>query len=102
MEKRRLVLRRKEVVIKEGDYEGWQFTAVVNPPLRVIEDLGSGEISQIVKGLAKVLVPPWNFVDENGDPFPDPSEDVILEFPIDLLAVISKAYSDEVSGLPPQ
>jgi hypothetical protein len=100
MEKRRLVVKKREITIKEGEFEGWSFNAVMNPPLRTIEDLTASGIDRMVKGLASILRPPWNFVDENGEPMADPSEDTIRDLPTDLIAAISTAYIAETTALP--
>ncbi len=102
MSERRLVLRRKEITIKEGDYAGWKFTGIVNPPLNAIEDLTSATIERMKKGLTRIIVAPWNFVDEEGKPMPDPSLDTIGELPIDLVSAISTAYIAETATLPSQ
>ncbi len=99
-DRRRLIIKKREVAIKEGEFAGWSFTAVMNPPLRTIEDLTSPGISRMVDGLARILVPPWNFVDENGEPMGDPSPDTIRELPTDLIAAISEAYIAETTALP--
>lgn len=99
-DKRRLVMRKREITIKEGDFAGWSFTAILNPPLRTIEDLTAPGISRMVDGLARILVAPWNFVDEEGNPMADPSPDTIRELPTDLIAAISEAYIAETTALP--
>lgn len=99
-EKRRLVVRKAEMTIKEGEYAGWSFTAITNPPIRVIEELTTSGISHMVSGLAKILVPPWNFVDTDGEPMGEPSEETIRELPVDLIMAISEAYVDQSTSLP--
>lgn len=99
-EKRRLVLRRKEIEITEGDYAGWKFTAIVNPPLRVIETLTSAKLTDMIDGLAGILVEPWNFVDEEGNVLGAPSAETIRELPLDLISAVSDAYISETTKLP--
>jgi hypothetical protein len=99
MEKRRLIIRTKKMTISEGDYAGWSFEAITNPPLRVIEELTGGTIASMVTGLSRI-VKSWDFVDEEGELMASPSEDAIRELPIDLLNQISSVYIKETTALP--
>lgn len=100
MSDRRMPIRKK-VVNLTGTFEGWNFTGILNPPLRVIEDLTSGETSRLATGIARVVSAPWNFVDEEGKALPDPELEVIRDLPIDLIEAIAKAYMEEQGKLPP-
>ena len=71
MTKLRMPVRLVEIEL-DGDYQGWKFTGKVNPSIGTMEDLTSGDFARIRKGLVAVVYPPWNFVDEQGDPLPEP------------------------------
>jgi hypothetical protein len=100
MSDRRMPIRKRQVNLI-GDFDGWFFTGILNPPLRVIEDLTSGETSKLATGIARVVAAPWNFVDEFGKDLPEPSLEVIRDLPIDLIEAIAKAYMEEQGKLPP-
>lgn len=101
-DKRRLIVRKREITIKDGDYAGWSFTAITNPPMRVIEELTTKDagVTGLIKGLSQILVAPWNFVDEDGNQMPDPSYDSIRELPTDLMEAVTSAYIAETTTLP--
>ena len=96
---RRLPVRTKLVKL-EGDYEGWELTMVTSLPLGVIEDLQSGTLEGLHKGLAKTIRAPWNFVDEEGNPMPDPSQETIGLLPLDLIDAVVSAYMKQLGTLP--
>ena len=100
MGERRLVLHKKEMTIKEGEYEGWQFTAITNPPMRVLEELTGSTLDSVIGGLAKILVAPWNFCDTEGELMKDPSVETIKDLPIDLISAISTTYISETTSVP--
>lgn len=91
---------RMTKVALDGDYEGWEFEVLTNPKLSVFGDLSSGEFDRIAIALSKI-VRSWNFVDENGDPLPQPSIDAIQELPLDLVTLISNKFVEELSKLSP-
>ncbi len=98
-ERRRLPVHKKELVIADGEYKDWTFTAVTNPPLGVIENLAARELKQVVEGLAKIIVL-WDFVDEEGELMGVPSQENIRKLPVDLIAAISETYVKNISTLP--
>ena len=87
---------KTEIVELDGDYAGWKFTARVNPPMRVVRDISSGDIERIMPALASVITE-WNFIDENGVPF-ECSEAGLNELAIDLMMKVATAYSDKVGN----
>lgn len=83
-----------------GYYKGWTFKIRTNPPLRVLRDIASGDLTLLGEGLASIIES-WNFVDENGVLMPEPSADAIMELPSDLINAISAAYMEALSVLSP-
>ncbi len=83
-----------------GDWQGWSVTTRINPPLWVLEEIASGDISRIATALGG-LITDWNFVDENGDDLPKPSEDEIRKLPTDLVRVAVDAITDKITATPP-
>jgi hypothetical protein len=112
MAQRKMPVRTKEISLN-GEWEGWSFTARTNPPMGIISDMSSGEIDLITESIARVITD-WNFVDEEGEPLPIPKDirdedglliqkavEIVRLIPIDLLTVVSQAYSEEVAKLSP-
>ena len=83
-----------------GDWEGWEFTARVNPPIRVFGAIASGQFDNIIAGLADILVS-WNFVDENGDAMPPPSKESVGGLTTDLMSAVANRYVEELATVPP-
>lgn len=69
--KRVMPVKLSEIEL-DGDYAGWKFTGKTNPTIATMEDLTSGDFGRIKRGLCHVTYPPWDFVDEDGAPLPDP------------------------------
>ena len=97
-EKKKLPIRIKEIPLN-GDWAGWNLVARVNPPLRIVGDILSGNIDRITEALAEVIKS-WDFVDEEGEPLGEPSAATISELPIDLIKAVSNAFSEEVQKVP--
>jgi hypothetical protein len=93
-------VRTQEIALKD-DYEGWTFTARMNPPISAFSDVASGDFVRIAHGLAKVIRQ-WNFVDEDGVELPAPTETLISERPLDLVTAMTQAYVEELNKLPPR
>jgi len=91
---------RTQVIELTDEYEGWNFTARTNPPIRAFGDVASGDFDRIVKGLAQI-VRAWNFVDEAGDNMLVPSIETIGDLPLDLVTAVANRYVEELSKLPP-
>jgi len=90
-------LKAKYEAIKlSDDFEGWEFTARTNPPLRVVRDISSGDIDTIIPAMVS-MIKEWNFIGENDAPL-EVSEDSLNELPIDLVMDIAAAYSDRVGN----
>ena len=76
-----------------GDYDGWRVTMRLNPSTAVWDDFSSGDTERYDSALA-VLILDWNFVDDNGNPLPLPSEGLDWSIaPFDLKLVVTNAYS---------
>jgi len=100
MAERKLLVKTQEIALT-GDWEGWRFTARMNPPLGVFFEITSGDLERIVGGIAKVLLA-WNFVDEDGKLLPAPTCDVIAQYVTsDLLTAIANAWIGEMTKVPP-
>ena len=82
-----------------GDYSGWQVKARVNPTIEQVGNIGSGDIDTTRKALANILYE-WNFVDEEGNPLNEPSEETTQKLPLDLVNAISTKIVEEITNLP--
>lgn len=97
---RKLPVRTRDIAMKTP-WEGWNFSARMNPPVRVFEDIASGDFARIIDGMTTVILS-WNWVDENGEPLPDPSRVIIANnIPIDLLTSAANAWVAEMTNVPP-
>ncbi len=75
----------------EAPFEGWQFEARINPKLRTVSKLSSGQTDKILEGLGELVID-WNFVDEEGNPLPPPGEsDVMYDLTVDLAIKMADA-----------
>ena len=84
----------------EGDFAGFELVMRLNPNLRVIKDMASGDMDALTAALGEVILQ-WNFPDEEGKPMPAPSQETIEELPIDLITLIAERYQQEINKLPP-
>jgi hypothetical protein len=92
---------KARVIELDDEWLGWSFTARMNPPVRIFEDIISGEFARITDGLALIIID-WNFVDEEGVALPKPTRDIIASHvPTDLLSAITNRWTDEMIKLPP-
>jgi hypothetical protein len=97
---RKLPVRTRDIQLK-APWEGWNFTARMNPPVCVFEDITSGEFARIVDGMALVILG-WNFVDDNGEPLPAPTRTTISNnVPIDLLTAAANGWVQEMTTVTP-
>ena len=92
---------RTQIIQLKNDYEGWEFTARMNPPIRSFGDVASGSFDRIIHGLSQIIRG-WNFVDEEGVELPPPTEELIGGRPLDLITMVAEAYVEEMSKLPPR
>jgi hypothetical protein len=67
----KMPVRSKEITLN-GDWTGFKFTAKTNPTMGSLEDMMSGNYSQMRQALAEIILT-WNFPDEQGQPLPDPA-----------------------------
>jgi hypothetical protein len=84
-----------------NDYEGWWFTARTNAPIGAFGDISSGSFDRIIAGLSKIIIRTWNFVDEEAEDLPAPSEQTIAGLPTDLAISCANAYVEAMTKLPP-
>lgn len=103
---------RERVVKLTGEWEGWEFTARINPPLRALSDLASGSFARFINGLGDIVLG-WNFVDEKGEPIlpvdekgkPTPPGEggnyPVDALPVDLYREMSDRFFEELRALPP-
>lgn len=101
-EKRRAPVRRHRIELDDDGFPGWWVEVRLNPPWGVMEDLYDTDDFRVVReSLARVILD-WNFVDDEGDPLPPPSEDVtsLREVPIDLITVVLQRYQQVATELP--
>ena len=96
---RKLPIKTTELKLT-GEWEGWDCTVRTNPPVSVFADIASGDFDRIVSGIAKIIRK-WNFVDEEGIAFAEPSLATVGELPIELITVVANSYVSELTKLPP-
>ena len=97
---RKLPVRTREIVMKPP-WDGWTFDARMNPPVRVFEDIASGDFARIIDGMTTVILS-WNWVDEEGAALPSPTRVVIANnVPFDLLTAAAYAWVGEMTNVPP-
>jgi len=100
VEPRKLPVKTKKIELKD-EFDGWYFTARMNPPLGVFFDIASGDLQRIMKGITRILID-WNFVDEEGAALPKPTEEVMTNYVTsELLNAIANAWLDEMTKGPP-
>lgn len=86
------------VVLLDGGYDGWAATMRVNPAMRVMEELRSGETARYRAGLAEVIFD-WNFVDDEGKSLPLPRDGLDWDaLPFDLEARLVQAYGAAIEA----
>ena len=100
MKGRKMLIRMSEIQL-DGDYEGWSFTARMNPKMKVLDSLSTEGISNTVAGLAGILIS-WNFVDEEGIELGPPSIETINELTSDIIGQVTEKYLEELSSLNPK
>lgn len=96
---RRMPVRTCKIKL-DGDFVGFELVMRLNPKLRVIKDMASGDMDALTAALGEVILQ-WNFPDEQGEPMPPPSQETIEELPIDLITLIAERYQQEINKLPP-
>lgn len=98
---RRMPVRTATVELA-GDFEGWTATMRVNPKMRTLDDLRSGDDVRLRAAVASLVVD-WNFVDEEGEPLPAARDGGIDECTDELLGELIDAYGrkiEELAALP--
>lgn len=98
---RRMPIRTGKVVLV-GSYEGWTAEMRVNPPLRVLQEMESGNMDRVKEAMASLIIS-WDFVDEEGEPLKPAGKGGIEQCPIDLLQDLATqygAYMREMAALP--
>lgn len=91
-------IKTVEIALDEIGYPGWHVTVRLNPRSSVYDQLVSFEdgawwpaLGQIVQG--------WNFVDEQGEPLPLPSEvasEKDLDLPVGVMTFLFTRYLEAV------
>lgn len=105
-EKRKLPIKIGELALN-GEFEGWTFVGRTNPPMELVDHFLKGRVDV---GLGPVVYT-WNFVDENGEPMPQPNDvrekdgqeavdKLLKKLPIDLLMAMGKALTDRIFDVP--
>jgi hypothetical protein len=97
---RKLPIRTRLIELDE-EWAGWSFTARMNPPLVVFEQIGSGDLSIIAQALAQILIS-WNYVDTLGNALPPPNLEVIrANLPSELIVATANKWAEEMTTVPP-
>ena len=93
---------KTDTIELDGDYEGWEFEARLNPPLKVFGDLSSGEFARISPALAKIAIR-WNFLNEDGTPLPEkPTLEIIEEnINLELATQMANKFVEKLTTLVP-
>ena len=65
--------RRTAEIEMDGEYEGFKFTALISAPTSIFSYLNTANWD-LIQAAAKHVVLSWNFVDEEGNPLPQPQE----------------------------
>jgi len=97
---RKMRVRLRMVKLTKGGYEGWWYEARTNPKLKFFSDVASGDFDRMVGGLSNIIVR-WNFVDEEGEPLPQPKDGGVAEMSLDLVNIVASSYVEELGKLPP-
>ena len=92
-----------------GEYEGWEFTSRVNPPLGIflekLEAIQKSDstnpisVAPPVFDLLEMVVTAWNFRDENGNDLPV-NRDGLKQLPLELLLAMVEAIKGETLTVP--
>jgi hypothetical protein len=94
-----------DISLDEIGYPGWVVSMRINPRVSVHDDFVSVDETRFWAAFGK-LVQSWNFADEDGRPFPLPSEcasEAELDLPVHVLGFIFRRYIEEFrvrAGLP--
>jgi len=97
--KRKMPIKTAEIKL-EGDWEGWNFTARTNPTLGTFADAASGDFDRMAAALS-AMVTGWDFVDEEGNPLPQPKEEGATSLlPLDLTSTVISSIMDRIAKLP--
>lgn len=99
MSQRKMPVKTADLKL-DGEWEGWNFTARTNAPISVFSDIASQDFERIVKGLSRVVLK-WNFVNEEGTPYGNPTRENIADLPLDLVTSIANAFVEELTKVPP-
>jgi len=98
----------------DGDFEGWEFTARTNPPVKLLRTLTAGDIGGIIDALSQMVLG-WNFVDEEGEAIPAPNsliesdgsqkemvstDESLGLVPIDLLTLMAEQIASKIGEVP--
>jgi hypothetical protein len=83
---------KRQITLKDEDkyYDGWTFTARLNPPVGAIAAITSGMPDRIIFGLREVVTE-WDFIDEEGEPLTCPGDMHMLQ--PDLMAALIQAWN---------
>jgi hypothetical protein len=100
MTERRLPIKTREIKLT-GEWEGWNFTARMNPPLDTFFDITSGDLARLVSGIASILIA-WNFVDTEGNALLAPTLELVKQHvTTELLNALANGYIDAMAQIPP-
>jgi hypothetical protein len=85
--------------IDDPAYEGFQFTAWMNYPSSITDDLRSGDEKRVGAAIGQV-VQKHNFVDYDGKPYPQPTSEGFLDsIPPDLAGLMMSLIQGNVGRL---
>jgi hypothetical protein len=93
---RRLPVYYGQIILKGGDYDGWEAKMRLNPPASVIDGLSD---PKRVYASCAAMTSEWDFGDEEGNPIPCNEEGMGM-LPMDLLSQLITAWAEE-RKLPP-
>ena len=94
-----------------GEFEGMSVTVRINPKLRILADIDSGNYDRMIAALSELLLSWSNVEDEEGKPIPDialvragkvPDTNVLKligELDVELMMAMAKAAKTNIGAL---
>jgi len=96
--KRRLPVKTRPIHMTD-EWDGWNFTARINPTMGTLADLQGGDFDRMIPALEAMIID-WDFVDEAGNDLPQPQEGGIKHLTVDLLNVVTALISEKIIETP--
>ena len=88
---------KEATLVLGGDYEGWTCRVRANPRLGILDDLTGNDSSRVLPAMEHICRA-WDFVDENGEPLPQPGDGGVRELTSDLIQELLQRYTDMLTA----